>query len=110
MSSPAARPNKSPQQVCRDGDERRREPRYAVQIAARLHAGGRPQDTLIDDLSRGGAGLDGAIGVYANDHVVIELPDGRRLPGMVAWWLTGTCGVRFFEPLAPDDPLLAGLA
>lgn len=110
MFSPAARPAAPPPHARCDGDERRREPRYAVHIAARLHAGGRAQDTVIDDLSRGGAGLDGAIGIYANDPVEIELPDGRRLPGLVAWWLTGSCGVRFLEPLAADDPLLAGLA
>ena len=87
------------------GAERRRAPRFAVQIDAVLHANGTSQPTVIDDLSVGGAGLDLAIGIYANDAVEIELADGRRLPGQVAWWLSGACGVQFAEPLRPDDRL-----
>ena len=87
-------------------DERRGNTRYAVHIDAVLHAGGKSQATVIDDLSLGGAGLDGAIGIYANDHVEIELRDGRRLPGTVAWWLSGACGVQFATPLQPGDKLL----
>ena len=89
--------------------ERRQNARHAVHIDAVLHAGDKSQATIIDDLSIGGAGLDGAIGIFANDHVEIELADGRRLPGKVAWWLSGTCGVQFAEPLRPDDQLFAAV-
>ena len=87
------------------GAERRRSPRFAVRIDAVLHANGTSQPTIIDDLSVGGAGLDVAIGIYANDTVELELADGRRLPGQVAWWLSGACGVQFAEPLQPNDRL-----
>lgn len=87
--------------------ERRASVRHAVHIKAILRADGKAQPTIIDDLSTGGAGLNGAIGIFANQHVEIELPDGRHLPGKVAWWLSGCCGIQFREPLKPDDPLFA---
>ena len=105
MFSVASRPSR-PQP---SGAERRRSARHAVRIDAVLHAGDTSQATVIDDLSVGGAGLERAIGIYANDHVEIELPDGRRLPGKVAWCLIGACGVQFAEALGLDDPLFAAI-
>ncbi|MBU2532974.1 MAG: PilZ domain-containing protein [Alphaproteobacteria bacterium] len=86
--------------------ERRQFPRRKVRIEAKLIAGRKVQPTVIEDLSAGGAGLRNAIGVFANDPVEIELNGGRRLKGVVAWWLTGYCGVQFDQTLAADDPLL----
>lgn len=85
--------------------ERRASVRRAVDIPATLHANGETQPTVIDDLSTGGAGLNGAIGIYANQHVEIELADGRRLSGKVAWWLSGCCGIQFAQPISDTDPL-----
>lgn len=89
--------------------ERRTSVRHTVHIEAILHANGEAQRTIIDDLSTGGAGLNGAIGIYANDNIEIELADGRRLAAEVAWWLTGCCGIKFREPLQPDDPIFAAV-
>jgi hypothetical protein len=87
--------------------ERRTSARYTVHIEATLHAGGKAQSTIVDDLSTGGAGLNGAIGIYANDDIEIEFADGRRLAAKVAWWLSGCCGIQFREPLQPNDPIFA---
>lgn len=103
---PAATWHSNPQPT---GAERRHNTRHAVRIEAILHARGASQPTVIDDLSLGGAGLERAIGIYANDHVEIELANGRRLPGTVAWCLIGACGVQFAEPLPPGDPLFAAV-
>lgn len=90
--------------------ERRRHRRFSVSIDATLHSGGNAQPTVIDDISAGGAGLKGAIGIFANDQVEIELGDGRRLTGTVAWWMSGCCGVQFHVPLPDGDPLLSTAA
>ena len=86
--------------------ERRAHARFAAAIPATLHGRGASQATIINDLSAGGAGLSTAIGIFANDRVEIELSDGRRIPGQVAWWIAGSCGVQFDHPLAETDPLL----
>ena len=90
-------------------EERRASVRHDVHIAATLHAGGRSQPTVIDDLSTGGAGLNGAIGIFANERVEIQLANGRRLSGTVAWRLSGCCGIQFHEPLLEQDPLFASV-
>ncbi len=90
-------------------EERRTSTRYAVHIEAILHANGKSQPTLIDDLSLSLIRLNGAIGIYANEDVEVELPDGRRLGAKVAWWLSGCCGVQFNKPLPSNDPIFAAV-
>lgn len=89
--------------------ERRASERYAVHIPATLHADGKAQPTVVDDLSTGGAGLNGAIGIYANQQVEIEFADGRRLSGQVAWWISGCCGIQFAQPISEMDPLFSSV-
>jgi hypothetical protein len=91
-------------------DERRRHRRYATHIRAVLQGGGRSQSTIINDLSAGGAGLTSALGVESNDSVVLQLEDGRRIQGIVAWRISGCCGVQFDQELAAADPLLVEAA
>jgi PilZ domain len=85
--------------------DRRRSPRHPVRIRALLHGSCSFQSTTINDLSVDGARVDGANGVYPGDAVEIELMDSRKIPGKVAWWLMGACGIQFSEPLPDDDPL-----
>ena len=84
----------------------RKSPRQPVKIRAFLHFGGRFQSTIITDLSSGGAGLQGAVGVIAGDKVTLEFLDGRTISAQVKWWLAGNCGVAFDSDLEKDDPLL----
>jgi hypothetical protein len=84
----------------------RRSPRHSVRLRALLHRANRFQTTIIHDLSVHGARVDGAMGVYPGDVVEIWLMGGRKIAGRVAWWLMGSCGIEFSEPLTDDDPLL----
>ena len=87
--------------------EKRENVRIPTEIAAHLHSNGQCQATLITDLSIKGAGLDGAIAVYPGDQVEIELDNGRRIKGQVAWWLMGSCGIRFSTPLSLNDVIFS---
>jgi PilZ domain len=84
----------------------RRDSRYATSIRALLYKGDSFQSTTIRDVSAGGAGLRGAIGVMAGDKVTLQLLDGRQLDAVVRWWLASCCGLAFSQPLDPDDRLL----
>ncbi|MGI9411350.1 MAG: PilZ domain-containing protein [Hyphomicrobiaceae bacterium] len=90
----------------RSGIERKAA-RFPVRIRAVLQTAQSFQSTIIQDLSLGGAGLDGAVGVVPGDRVSIELLDGRSITGRVKWWLAGKCGIAFDEPLDPNDPLFS---
>jgi len=86
--------------------EQRRHRRYAVRMEIVLHARGRSQPATINDVSTGGAGIEGVIGIYEDDSVEFEVEAGRRIPGTIVWWISGCCGVQFDQPLNHDDPLL----
>ena len=85
--------------------DRRNIERRSVLIRGLLYHGDRFQTTTIENLSSGGAGLNGAIGITPGDEVTIRLLDGREISGEVIWWLAGHCGVDFYTELKPDDPL-----
>ena len=86
--------------------DRRRHTRHAVRIEATLHRAGGTQPVIVNDISAGGAGLERAIGIFPDDSVEIEFAEGRRVAGIVVWWMSGCCGVHFIATLADDDPLL----
>ena len=85
--------------------ERRSKKRQSVHIRGVLYHGDRFQTTIIENLSSGGAGLNGAVGIAPGDEVTIRLLNGRQLSGEVIWWLAGHCGVGFYTELKTDDPL-----
>ena len=88
------------------GDQRRHE-RFTVRVKARLLAeNATSQFVIINDISAGGVGLDGVVGIHPNDQVRLELPDGRVLSGTVVWWISGCCGVQFDSVLDESDPIL----
>jgi hypothetical protein len=86
--------------------EQRRHQRYSVRIAVVLHAHGKTQPTITNNLSTGGVGIEGVIGIYSDDIVEFGLKGMRRIPGTVIWWISGRCGVQFDEALNRNDPLL----
>ncbi|SRR6056297_1291933 len=98
------------QKPAQASEDRRVHERFAVRIKASLYTTGHVQSAVIDDLSAGGVGLEGVIGVTANEPVGIELGDGRLLSGIIVWSLAGCCGVQFHAPLPDDDPLLRAAA
>lgn len=83
----------------------RKFPRQPVHIRALLYKGETFQPTLLQDLSRGGAGLQGATGIVPGDKISIQFLDGRVVTGEIKWWLAGNCGAAFDTQLAEDDPL-----
>ena len=85
--------------------DRRNIERVSVRFRGVLYHGDRFQTTTIENLSNGGAGLNGAVGIVPGDDVTIRLLNGRELSGEVIWWLAGHCGVAFDNELASDDPL-----
>lgn len=59
------------------------------------------------DISEGGIGLLRAPFLRTDDLVTVELDNGRRFRGLVAWTRGEAAGVRFFGMLSSTDPLLA---
>ena len=89
------------------GEIPRKSLRYSVRIRALLYKGETFQPTLIQDISKGGAGIKGAIGITPGDLVSIQFLDGRTISGKVKWWLAGNCGIAFDNGLDYGDPLFA---
>ena len=85
--------------------DRRNIKRVSVCLRGVLYHGDRFQTTTIENLSNGGAGLNGAVGIAPGDDVTIRLLNGRELSGEVIWWLAGHCGVAFYDELDSNDTL-----
>lgn len=62
---------------------------------------------LAIDISAGGMGLSGAPTIGLKETVQITLKTGRRFKGMIVWQKSGKLGVRFNQPLLPNDPLIS---
>ena len=82
-------------------DERRKHPRYRVNIAAScLLDGLEPLEVLVIDMSHGGFGLDCALPVEQGTQVTISFPDHEmKYRATVAWKSDTRCGVQ----LLPDE-------
>lgn len=89
-----------------DLPQRRRLPRVPLQKRCTIHHGSGQSQAFAVDVSLGGIGLANAPKLALRDSVEIELPGGRRLQGTVAWSGAGKLGIKFLDPLSPDDPLI----
>ena len=85
---------------------RRSYDRHQTRVTALLHCHGRFQTVRIIDFSLGGLQLQGSFGVGVNDAIAVELLSGHSLPANVTWSIGDRVGVRFAEPLSPDNPAL----
>lgn len=90
-----------------DLPQRRRLPRVPLQKRCTIHHRGGQSPAYAVDVSLGGMGLCNAPKLALREGVEIELPRGRRLQGTVAWSSAGKLGIKFLDPLPPDDPLVA---
>lgn len=59
------------------------------------------------DISEGGVGLLRVPFLTNDDAVMVELSSGRQFSGLVAWTRGEAAGIRFDQPLAGSDPILA---
>ena len=87
--------------------QRRRSTRRSLGQNGRLLYAKAILSVYVKDVSEGGMGLLRVPFLKADDQVTVELNTGRQFKGLVAWSRGEEAGVRFFQPLAASDPLLA---
>lgn len=88
--------------------ERRRERRREREIPASATIGTRKLAVTICDVSGGGVGLEMPYGTTTavRQAIVVHMPDGRDLAGIIAWLEGPRAGVQFDTRLPDSDPLL----
>jgi len=86
--------------------EARRFRRQSIEIPALLHCHDRFQRVCLLNVSRGGAGIEGAFGLMPGDAIKLEMIDRRMLTGVVIWAVGGRIGIDLDQLLAADDALL----
>jgi hypothetical protein len=91
-----------------DLPQRRRNARRSICQPCTLTHNRKTTQAFVRDVSPGGFGLERVPQMLAKSLVLIELPNGRRFTGVVAWCDGNAAGVRFSRTLLPNDPLLSG--
>ena len=86
--------------------QQRRWPRRALLQNCRISFRNQTAEVFVRDLSAGGLGLDRAPPMIRGELVTVDLENGRKLRGIVAWSSGPSVGVRFLATLKPADPLL----
>lgn len=87
--------------------ESRMHQRHVTRQVARLFAGAREQEVMIENVSRSGFGLSGVEDCAAGQAVSIQVQSGERLKGRVMWSRDGRAGIQFETPLPAAHPLVA---
>lgn len=88
--------------------QRRANPRRVVQKICNVQTGSGVVSARIQNVSRGGFGLLCEHNYTVGQPLTIQMSDGRRLEGTVAWLKGDRVGVQFNKPLAPGDNLIIG--
>lgn len=88
--------------------ERGESQRVPVALPATLICGDMIRDVTVRDISVGGCRLDGVARLARGAKVEVSLPYERGLYGEVRWADGDAAGIKFFERLKTDDPLLRG--
>ena len=91
-----------------DLPQRRRNARRSICEPCTLTHDRKTTQAFVRDVSPGGFGLERVPQMLPKSLVLIELPNGRRFTGVVAWCDGNAAGVRFSRTLLPNDPLLSG--
>jgi hypothetical protein len=91
-----------------DLPQRRRNARRSICEPCTLTHDRKTTQAFVRDVSPGGFGLERVPQMQPKSLVLIELPNGRRFTGVVAWCDGNAAGVRFSRTLLPNDPLLSG--
>jgi PilZ domain len=79
--------------------ERRTHLRREINAPATLSHNGANQKVTVRDLSAGGIGIDGGVGIEPGDEVNVSLGGGVRFEGVAIWNRDGRVGVKLSAPL-----------
>lgn len=82
-----------------------REPRDSVMLSAIVERFGSAMPTRhrIRDLSTGGVRIDQAAGLHVGATVLVSVGVLQAVGATVVWVRDGSAGLRFLEPINPDD-------
>jgi hypothetical protein len=89
----------------RTGEPAAREPRDSVMLSATVErfGAGAPTRHRVRDLSTGGVRIDQAIGLHTGATVLVSIGALQAVGATVVWVEKGSAGLRFLEPINPDD-------
>ncbi|WP_242148172.1 PilZ domain-containing protein [Sphingomonas sp. BAUL-RG-20F-R05-02] len=82
-----------------------RKTRASVMLTASIErfGGGEPSRHRVRDLSTDGLRIDQAIGLQVGATVLISIGALQAIGATVVWVDKGSAGLRFIEPINPDD-------
>lgn len=74
-------------------EPRRRSSRIALGTPAVLVRGNQEQKVLLRNISGLGIALEGVTEAYSGEEVLIRIPDGEEIAGMIRWYREGKAGI-----------------
>lgn len=90
--------------ISSDMQDRRRHIRHSVPVDARLITAGCLRSVRIVDVSLGGVRIEGLRGLRAGTRVEVEVEDGDRMGGTLAW-VDGDIGGMEFDEVCGRMPI-----
>ena len=90
--------------------DRRQAVRYRTNIRVWLEFDGDRCQATVQDISISGMGLACQNALSAGTVITARLQNDRELVGRIVWAGNAKLGVSFLMPLAPNDPLVSGVA
>jgi hypothetical protein len=88
--------------------QRRKTPRYVLLQPCKVSTQSGNSIAFARDISRNSIGLDCEHDFKLKERILVELRNGRKMKGIVAWSRNKKAVVQFDEPLPDGDPLIAG--
>lgn len=78
--------------------DRRVSRRARVQLPATINTSGALKEATVVDMSAGGAGIIGVLGLKPGDHAVVTVDKFPPMNCEVVWASNGRAGVKFIKP------------
>lgn len=88
--------------------QRRRNARRTLCQPCTITHNRKTSQAFVRDVSPAGFGLERVPDLAPKSLILVELANGRRFTGVVAWCSGTTAGIRLSRTLLPNDPLLSG--
>jgi hypothetical protein len=92
-----------PEGVSKAPTERKARASVMLSAAIERFGGGEPSRHRVRDLSTDGIRIDQAVGLQVGATVVISIGALQAIGATVVWIDKGPAGLRFVEPINPDD-------